>query len=89
MLFFYTRRKTVKSKIGLFTLNFKLVGCFPFQRSGTNGFDIRVQLEILYSPLMSGIDSESENTHFFRIRKVAHVQKTFSDWQTHSAVRYW
>ena len=26
---------------------------------------------------------------FFRIRKVAHVQKTFFDWQTHSAVRYW
>ena len=25
---------------------------------------------------------------FFRIRKVAHVQKTFFDWQTHSAVRY-
>ena len=26
---------------------------------------------------------------FFRIRKVAHVQKTFFDWQTHSAVKYW
>ena len=26
---------------------------------------------------------------FFRIRKVAHVQKTFFDWQTYSAVRYW
>ena len=26
---------------------------------------------------------------FFRIRKVAHVQETFFDWQTHSAVWYW
>ena len=48
-----------------FTLKFELVGCFAIQRIGTNGFDIRVQHEILYPLLLSGIDSEFEITHYF------------------------
>ena len=47
------------------TLDGRVPPLLIYPLGGTNGFYIRVQLEILYSPLLSGIDSESENTHFF------------------------
>ena len=52
-------------------------GCFRFQRIGTNGFDIRVQLEILYLQQLFGIDSVFENAHYFRNKKSSTPTENF------------
>jgi type II secretory ATPase GspE/PulE/Tfp pilus assembly ATPase PilB-like protein len=54
-------------------------GRIRFQRIGTNDFDIRVQLEILYLRQLFRIDSVFENAHYFRNKKSSTpTEKLFS-----------
>jgi hypothetical protein len=48
------------------TLKMEPAGRIRFQRIGTNDFDIRVQLEILYLRQLFRIDSVFENAHYFQ-----------------------